>query len=161
MGDILKIESKETLSREEAAARLHAIADGLASHNDVELDWGGKHIKVHVADEVRLELEIEVGDDETEFEIELKWRRPNRARAGRRGPPAPEGNTRCHDRVLRIRPSSGPRPCASCARAGRRSPSSRVSWGSPRRRSAGGGSRPATTSRRPRARSTTRERTDP
>ena len=61
--DILKIESKETMSREEAAARLHAIADGLASHNDVELDWDGKHIKVHVADEVRLELEIEVGEE--------------------------------------------------------------------------------------------------
>ena len=75
MGDILKIESKETLSREQAAARLHAIADGLASHNDVELDWDGKHIKVHVADEVRLELEIEVGEEETEFEIELKWSR--------------------------------------------------------------------------------------
>ena len=73
--DILKIESKETMSREEAAARLHAIADGLASHNDVELDWDGKHIKVHVADEVRLELEVEVGEKETEFEIELKWTR--------------------------------------------------------------------------------------
>jgi amphi-Trp domain-containing protein len=73
--DILKIEDKETLSREEAAARLRAIADGLASHNDVELDWGGKHVRLHVADEVRLELEIEVGEDESELEIELKWSR--------------------------------------------------------------------------------------
>jgi amphi-Trp domain-containing protein len=73
--DILKIESKEALSREEAAARLRAIADGLASHNDVELDWGGKHVRIHVADQVRLELEIEVGEDETELEIELKWSR--------------------------------------------------------------------------------------
>ena len=73
--DILKIESKETLSRVEAAARLRAIADELGSHNDVELDWGGKQVRVHVADEVRLELEIEVGEDETEFEIELKWSR--------------------------------------------------------------------------------------
>lgn len=73
--DILKIESSETMSREEAAARLHAIADALASNNDVELDWGGKHVKVHVADRVELELEIEVGETETEFEIELKWSR--------------------------------------------------------------------------------------
>jgi amphi-Trp domain-containing protein len=73
--DILKIESTETLTREEAAARLRDIAHALASHNDVELDWGGKHIRLHVADEVRLELEIEVGEDETELEIELKWRR--------------------------------------------------------------------------------------
>jgi amphi-Trp domain-containing protein len=73
--DILTIESSETMSREEAAARLHAIADALASNNDVELDWGGKHVKVRVADQVRLELEIEVGETETEFEIELKWSR--------------------------------------------------------------------------------------
>lgn len=73
--DILKIESTETMSREEAAARLRAIADALASNNDVELEWGAKHVRVHVADEVRLELEIEVGESETEFEIELKWSR--------------------------------------------------------------------------------------
>ena len=73
--DILKIESKETVSREEAAARLRALADGLARHNDVELEWGGKHVRLHVADQVRLEVEIEVDDDETELEIELKWGR--------------------------------------------------------------------------------------
>jgi amphi-Trp domain-containing protein len=73
--DIIKIESSETLSREAAAARLRALADGLASHNEVELDWAGKRLRVHVADEVRLDVEIEVGDDETEIEIELKWGR--------------------------------------------------------------------------------------
>ena len=55
--------------------RLHVIAYVLASNNDVELEWGAKHVRVHVADEVRLELEIEVGETETEFEIELKWSR--------------------------------------------------------------------------------------
>ena len=73
--DILKIESSENLSREAAAARLRAIADALSSNNDVELDWSGKHVRLHVPDEVRLEIEIEVGDDETELEIELSWRR--------------------------------------------------------------------------------------
>lgn len=73
--DILKIESEEWMTREEAAARLHAIADALASNNDVEADWGGKRVTVHVADRVRLELELEVGEDETEFEIELSWGR--------------------------------------------------------------------------------------
>ena len=75
MGDILNIESKETVSREEAAARLRAFADSLASHNDVELEWGDKHVRLHVADEVRLEIEIGLGDDEAELEIELKWSR--------------------------------------------------------------------------------------
>ncbi len=73
--DILKIERTEVVSREAAAARLHEIADALASNNDVELDRGGKRVRVHVADEVRLEVEIEVGEHETEFEIELKWSR--------------------------------------------------------------------------------------
>jgi amphi-Trp domain-containing protein len=73
--EILKIESEELVSREEAAARLRAIADALAAHNDVEMEWEGKRVTVHVADQVKLEVEIEVGDDETELEIELKWRR--------------------------------------------------------------------------------------
>ena len=72
---ILKIESSETLSREAAAAQLRAIADALASNNEVELDWGGKQLRVHVADEVHLEMEIEVGEDGVEMEIELKWDR--------------------------------------------------------------------------------------
>ena len=63
------------MSREEAAARLRAFADSLASHNDVELEWGDKHVRLRVADEVRLEIEIEVGEDEAELEIELKWSR--------------------------------------------------------------------------------------
>ena len=73
--DIIKIESTETLSREQAAARLRALADEIASHNEVELDLDGKRLRIHVADEVRLDLEVEVGDDETELEIELKWGR--------------------------------------------------------------------------------------
>ena len=73
--EILKIESEERVSREQAAARLHAIADALAADNDVEMEWAGKRLTVHVANQVKLEVEIEVGDDETELEIELKCRR--------------------------------------------------------------------------------------
>jgi len=75
MTKLLKIESKETLTREEAAARLHAVADELARHNDVELEHDGKKIEFHVGDEVRMEIEVEVEDDGTELEIELKWSR--------------------------------------------------------------------------------------
>jgi amphi-Trp domain-containing protein len=71
---ILKIESDETLSREAAGARLHEIADDLSSHNDIEMEWSGKHLRLHVPDEVQMEIEIEIEDDETEFEIEFKWR---------------------------------------------------------------------------------------
>ena len=71
--ELMEITEKQRLSREDAAARLHALADALARHNDVEFDRGGMHFKVHVPDEVDFKLEIEIEDDERELEIELKW----------------------------------------------------------------------------------------
>ena len=71
--DLMEISEKQRMSREDAAARLHALADALAKHNDVEFDRGGIHFKVHVPDEVEFKLEIEIEDDERELEIELKW----------------------------------------------------------------------------------------
>ena len=71
--DLMEITEKERLSREDAAARLRALADVLARHNDVEFDRGGMHFKVRVPDEVDFKLEIEIEDDESELEIELKW----------------------------------------------------------------------------------------
>ena len=71
--DLLEIERTETLRREELARRLHAFADSLARHNEVEFDRGGMHFKLKVPDEVRVKVELEVADDETELEIELTW----------------------------------------------------------------------------------------
>ena len=71
--DLLEITENERLSREDAAARLHALADALARHNEVEFDRGGVRFKVHVPDEVKFKLEIEIGDGENELEIELTW----------------------------------------------------------------------------------------
>ncbi len=71
--DLIEITQKERLSREDAAARLRALADMLAKHNDVEFERGGMRFKVHVPDEVDFKLEIELGDDERELEIELTW----------------------------------------------------------------------------------------
>ena len=70
--DILEIETKETMSREEAAARLRAFADKLARNNDIEFERGGMK-KVHVPDEVQLKVELELETDERELEIELTW----------------------------------------------------------------------------------------
>ncbi len=75
--DLIEITDRERLGREEAAARLHAIADMLARHNDVEFERGGLRFKVRVPDQVELKIEFEVEDDETELEIELRW--PSRA----------------------------------------------------------------------------------
>ena len=71
--DILEVEKKETMSREEVARRLHRLADMLARDNDVEFERDGIKFKVHVADEVHVKVELEVETDERELEIELKW----------------------------------------------------------------------------------------
>jgi amphi-Trp domain-containing protein len=73
MVDLIEVKEKVVLSREAAAARLHALADTLAKENDVEFDRGGLRVKVHVPDEVHWKLEFEIGDDESELEIELTW----------------------------------------------------------------------------------------
>jgi amphi-Trp domain-containing protein len=71
--DILEVEQKERVTREEAAARLRRLADMLARHNDIEFDRGGMHIKIPVPDEVDLKIELEVESDGRELEIELTW----------------------------------------------------------------------------------------
>jgi amphi-Trp domain-containing protein len=69
----LELKEKSTMSREDAAARLHAIADELASGNDIILEQGQARFVAKVPNEVALKIEFEVEDDKTEFEIELTW----------------------------------------------------------------------------------------
>lgn len=71
--DILEIETKETLGREEVAKRLRSLADMLERHNDLEFERGGVQFKVHVPDQVQLKVELEVETEESELEIELTW----------------------------------------------------------------------------------------
>jgi amphi-Trp domain-containing protein len=71
--DIFEIETKERVSREDAAARLRNLADMLARHNDVEFERDGMRFTVHVPDEVELKVELEIDSDERELEIELTW----------------------------------------------------------------------------------------
>jgi amphi-Trp domain-containing protein len=69
----IKIESKQTLSRKDAAAWLSALAKQLAGKDDVEIDREGMQLTFGVADEIELEVELEVEDGKTELEIELHW----------------------------------------------------------------------------------------
>jgi amphi-Trp domain-containing protein len=71
--DIIEVEQKETVSRQEVATRLRRLATMLAKSNDIKFEQGGVAIAVHVPDEVQLKVEVEVGTDERELEIELKW----------------------------------------------------------------------------------------
>ena len=62
------------MSREEAAARLHVLADMLARDNDVEFERDGIQVqgpRRPTRSHVKVELEVET--DERELEIELKW----------------------------------------------------------------------------------------
>jgi amphi-Trp domain-containing protein len=69
----VELKEKRTLSREQAAARLRAIADELASGNDVVIEQEHIRFVAHVPDQVDLKLEFEIEDDGTELEIELTW----------------------------------------------------------------------------------------
>jgi len=71
--DLFEIAETRRLRREDAAAQLHALADALARNNTVEFDRGGRRITVRVPDEVDLKVEVELGDDKNELEIELTW----------------------------------------------------------------------------------------
>ena len=71
--DLFQIDDIQRLSREDAAARLHALADVLARNNVIEFERDGRRITVKVPDEVALKIEVEIGDDEREIEVELTW----------------------------------------------------------------------------------------
>ena len=71
--DLLEIEEKREMSREEAARLLHDIADSLARQNKLQFERGGKTFVVAVADQVEVELELEIGDDGNSLEIEINW----------------------------------------------------------------------------------------
>jgi amphi-Trp domain-containing protein len=70
--DLFEMDETQTMTREEAADRLRALADSLAKHNSVEFSREGGRVTVAVPDEVRLKVEVELGDD-NEIEIELTW----------------------------------------------------------------------------------------
>jgi amphi-Trp domain-containing protein len=70
--DLFETDESQRMSREDAAARLHAIADVLARNNQIELEKDGRRITVSVPDHVELTVELEVGE-ENELEIEISW----------------------------------------------------------------------------------------
>ena len=70
--DLFEMDETSTMTREEAAAKLRALADSLAKHNSIELARDGGRITVAVPDQVNLSVEVEVGE-ENEIEIELSW----------------------------------------------------------------------------------------
>jgi amphi-Trp domain-containing protein len=71
--ELLEVTEKQTLTREAAAARLRALADQLARHNQVEFVREGMRFSVEVPAQVELTVEIELADDSSEIEVEITW----------------------------------------------------------------------------------------
>jgi amphi-Trp domain-containing protein len=70
--ELIEVTEREALSREAAADRLRKLADQLARHNEIAFERDGVRYAVAVPDEVKLKVEIEIGD-EPEIEFELTW----------------------------------------------------------------------------------------
>jgi amphi-Trp domain-containing protein len=59
--DIFEVEQKETLTRGEVATRFRRLAKMLAGDDEeITFERGGMKFSVHVPDEVRLKVELEV-----------------------------------------------------------------------------------------------------
>ena len=72
--DTFEVEQRETLTRDEAATRLRRIANLLSgSGEEVNFDRDDMKFKVAIPNEIQWKVEFELGDDENELEIELKW----------------------------------------------------------------------------------------
>jgi amphi-Trp domain-containing protein len=69
----VKVEQKQTLSRQEAARFIQALADGLGDDGRVTIQLGTSTLELSVASQVDCELEVAVDGDEIELELELKW----------------------------------------------------------------------------------------
>ena len=75
----MKIEQKQSLSREDAARFIAQLAEGLGDDGKVTVRLGSSTLELSVADQLRCELEVEVDGDEIELELELKWSTARRA----------------------------------------------------------------------------------
>lgn len=72
MSDV-KVERKESLSRDEAAQLLALLSRAFTTGDHAELPFGPSSVSLNIPDRVRAELEVEVEGDEVQVEVEFKW----------------------------------------------------------------------------------------
>jgi len=87
MSDV-EISRTESLTRQQAARRLSALAAALDDDGHVEVELGASTVKLHVPDHVRCEIEVEVDGDEVELEVELTWSTAPEQAGAEQDPPA-------------------------------------------------------------------------
>jgi amphi-Trp domain-containing protein len=109
MSDV-KLELKESVSRDEAASWLLLLSKAFIGGENGEFPFGPGTVSLHIPERVRAELEVEVEGDEVEVELEFKW-----TMARREAAPARDGA----DRSVSSRQANG-------ARKATRSPRSRA-----------------------------------
>jgi amphi-Trp domain-containing protein len=69
-----EVERREKVSRKEAATRLRRIANLIGGEDeDVKFERGGMQFELTVPAELEMKVELEVGGEENELEIEFTW----------------------------------------------------------------------------------------
>ena len=99
MSDV-KVECKESVSRDEAASWLLLLSRAFTTGEHGEFPFGPGTVSLHIPDRVRAELEVEVEGDEVEVELEFKWTMAKHDAA-----PAHNGA----DRMIKARQANGAR----------------------------------------------------
>jgi amphi-Trp domain-containing protein len=93
----LKVEQKQTLSREDAARLIRSLAEGMGADGKVTVQMGSTTLELSVAAHVDCELEVAVNGDEIELELELKWSTSGRAAARAADEESDEGESEVDD----------------------------------------------------------------
>ena len=71
---MIEFEWEKKAKRADAAKLLRELADSLQA-GTVELERDGWQLKADVGTELSVGVELEIGEDEAELEIELRWPR--------------------------------------------------------------------------------------
>jgi amphi-Trp domain-containing protein len=77
----VKVQQKQSLSRQEAARLIAALAEGLGADGKVAVRLGDSTLELSVGGQLDWELEVEVDGDEIELELELRWSTSGRTSA--------------------------------------------------------------------------------
>ena len=68
-------ESELTATRDEIAAVLNGVADGITA-GSIRFGDGEDAVVIDAAEEITLEIEVETEDDDTSLELEMEWSSP-------------------------------------------------------------------------------------
>ncbi|MGH3796288.1 MAG: amphi-Trp domain-containing protein [Pseudonocardiaceae bacterium] len=69
----MELKRRDSLTRQEAADWLAALAIALVHGGHAQVNLGGTTVRLHVPEDVRTEFEVEIDGDQVELDIELKW----------------------------------------------------------------------------------------